>query len=106
MLNIYISEFLPLSGIGFCIAGQWIASGWTSYALPKLMEAITIPFTFVVCAAFSVIHIVVLNWMGVETLDKGKYEIEKEFQGKKDSTEEDHKPDSNQNHSLKKETKL
>lgn len=26
MLNIYISEFLPLSGVGFCIAGMWIAS--------------------------------------------------------------------------------
>lgn len=46
------------------------------------MKSISIPLTFVVCAGFSALHILVLNWMGVETLGKGKYQIEKEFNGR------------------------
>ena len=71
------------------------------------MKAITIPFTFVVCAAFSAVHIIVLNCMGVETLNKGKYQIEREFSGLKGSSREEGNANSSlKSDSIKEGTKL
>lgn len=85
MLNVYISEFLSVSGIGYSIAVRWVTAALISYVLPSVKDALGIPALFFISAGFGLLHVLMLMIYGVETFNKGKHEIDDEFAGVKSS---------------------
>jgi len=81
ILNVYISEFLSVSGIGFAIAVRWVTSALISFILPSVRDAIGISAIFYISAGFGLLHMLMMVSIGVETLDKSKHEIDDEFAG-------------------------
>ena len=81
MLNVYTSEFLSVSGIGFAVGARWITSALISFIVPSLRDTIGIPAIFFICAGCVLLHVLMMATIGVETLDKSKHEIEEEFAG-------------------------
>lgn len=81
MLNVYTSEFLSVSGIGFAVGARWITAALISFIVPLLRDKIGIPAIFFICAGFVLMHIVMMATVGIETLDKSKHQIEEEFAG-------------------------
>lgn len=96
MLNVYTSEFLSVSGIGFAVGARWITAALVSFIVPLLRDSIGIPAIFFICAGFILLHILMMATMGVETLDKSKHEIEEDFAGPEE--ENDQKIEKNTNH--------
>ena len=86
MLNVYTSEFLCVSGSGYAVAARWLTSTLITFVVPSVRSAVGILGIFYISAGFSLLHILMLLTIGVETLGKNKHTIEEEFSGMKDET--------------------
>ena len=79
---VYHTEILPPVGIGIVGASQWITAAIIGLGTPALRDAIGTSFVLLICCGFIVLHIVLLNWLGHETLGKTPEQVEALFRGK------------------------